>query len=406
MSTSRRTVLILLAAAAVVLVAGCQAAPEISQPTPSIAVPPPHIGPGAPDVARDTSRKLDRVWNQIRTGQLRAARAAATELGGPTAELLELQLDLLDDGEPGLDRATHLAEAHPEWAAAWVTTSVVAERVGDEPMALSAARKAAKLWPRERWQKRASELARRWISERLDSAEQALAGDAFEAAVITTRKVLAIEPANSTAQQLLGRALLAQGDLEEASSVISSLPEGPDRTFLSARLLAQREEWLAAMQALETVPDAYPGRWELLSTVRTRWRRDNLPPHVQNALVSEQLSRSELAVVLAASAPQIKALPSDPPPLLTDIMEERGRDDILTVTALGLLQADRLEHLFHPARPVTKEEVRRGLTRLAVLLGSTPPAWCEPEATTPPCVSPPTTGPGVAALVEQIVNGE
>lgn len=388
------------------LSAGCTPAPESARLTTAIPVAPPHVGPGAPEIDDATERTLDRSWAKVNSGQLDAARATAAELTGPTAELLQVQLDLLEDAEPELDRATRLVERYPSWASAWVTTSVLAERLDNEPAALKAAREAASLWPRNRWNERAAELEQRWISDRLERAAEALERKLPARAVAATRSVLAIEGDHLEALKLLVRALLAQDQLEEAQEVLSNLPEGPDTTFLSARLLTYRESWFTAMQTLEELPSSYPGRDELLRTVRSRWRRDNLPRHVQRALSSEDLTRAELAMVLTATAPQLKALPSEPPPLLTDIMDERGRDAILTVTALGLLSADRLEHLFHPSRPVTPDEVRRALTRAAVLLGGSPPRWCEAEDTTDSCVRPPTTGPGVAAMLEQIANLE
>ena len=399
---TRAHVLGLLLMTASLLFAGCRAAPDIARPTADMPFAPPHKGPGAPWVDSAVDRLLDRAWSEARNRQLESARLTAAKTSGAAASLLMLQLDLLEGSDVALERATELVGDHPQWASAWITTSIAAERLGDKAAALSAARQAATLWPRQRWQQRTSTLEERWIANPLDAAQAAIDQHQAGDAVATIQQVLEIEPAHTRAATLLASARLQLRQVDAARETIATLPQGPDRTLLEAKLLALEGDWLGAMQTLETLPPDNPERASLLRTARSRWRLANQPPYVQHALASEQLTRAELAVVLTATLPQITALATDAPPLLTDIMEERGREAILTVTALGILPADRLERLFHPSQKVTPDEVRRALTRLAVLLGT---SWCPDEGDDDPCLTPPTTGPGVASALEQIADG-
>jgi hypothetical protein len=101
-----------------------------------------------------------------------------------------------------------------------------------------------------------------------------------------------------------------------------------------------------------------------------------MPPYVRDALSTDEMNRSDLAVALVTLTPAVETIPGGQVPLLSDIVDMPSQKEIITAARLGLINIDRLERRFYPLRPVTEDEVRTSISRLCGLLGIAAPQWC------------------------------
>lgn len=386
------------------LVSGCASGPPPAT-TVQLDFPSPLSGPGRPAVDRTSVRRLDGAWQQLSVGRLVAARNEAEgSREGPHRELLLLQLDLLEDRDGTLEALAALANRHPSWAAAWITLSVAAERSGDEAAALAAARRSAELWQRDPWQQRPAELHRLWVSERLAEAGGLLEGDDPAAAMELLEAALALDPGAAGGAMLEARVLIASGRVDEAEEILATLADEPEAVMLRGLMAETRADWLSAMELYASLPEDHSGRDEALLRAQLQWRLTVLPAYVHRALDANPVSRGDLAVILLALAPDVEALATSAPPLLSDIVELDYQREILTSVRVDLISVDPLEHRFYPDRPATVEEVADAIEALSHLLGFQPPVWCTgPTSETPHercrLLAQPITGNDVATIV-------
>ncbi len=395
------------AAAALLLLGlgGCATAPG-GAPEVQLEFPSPDSGPGRPTLEKAAQRRIDDGWQALRRGDAAAARASAAQAGvTPASRLLEFQAAVVAGEHPvqGLEALTGTA---PDYAAAWLTLSVAAEGADNEDLALRAARRGADLWPEARWVARHDNLRRRWIDDRtltastlfeqgdpsaaLDALEPALALDPQDrdALLVQARSLIALQqfdraeavlaalPRDRDAVLVAGSLAEARGDSTAAIRIYSSLPDDPDAVLMAVALAESQGDWQTAMDLYSTLPDNRPEKAPGLRAAKLRWRVSVMPSYVRDALSTDDMNRSDLAVALVTLAPVVETLPGGQVPLLSDIVDMPSQQEIVTAARLGLIDIDRLEHRFHPLQPVTEDEVRTSISRLCGLLGVPAPPWC------------------------------
>jgi tetratricopeptide (TPR) repeat protein len=282
-----------------------------------------------------------------------------------------------------------------------LTLSVAAEQETDEAEALAAARKGAGLWSRGTWSDRAERLHDGWVIDRISRSMQLVTEAAFAEALELVERALGLEPGNREGLLVKARALIGLERPSEAEKVLASLGADPEAVFLAATIAEQREDWVTAMDLYSALPEGFPQRDDRLSETQLKWRLSHQPRHVKEALHSTEITRSELAILMTALAPELDGLQGEPVPVLSDIVDAAGRREILTVVRVGLLDVDRLEHRFHPDRIVSEAEVRAALERLATLLQRRTPEWCEQLESSSECdmIAAPISGAEVATVI-------
>ncbi len=439
--TARRGWVAGAAASAAAIVAllglgGCATAPaDVAEV--QLEFPSPDSGPGRPALEKGAERHIDDGWQALRRSDPTAAKTFAAQAGAGTAShLLELQAAIVSGKNP-VDDLEGLTRTAPEYAAAWLTLSVAAERADNEALALQAADRGASLWPDKRWVERTQSLRRRWVDDRVEAATTLLAEDDPQASLTTLEPALALDPDNRDAVLLQARSWIAidrldtaeavlaglprdrdvvllsgsiaesRGDADAAIRIYSSLPDDPEATLLAIALAEVEENWQTAMELYSSLPDDHPEKASGLRAAKLRWRVSVMPDYVRQALSTSEMTRSDLAVVIVTLAPVVETLPSKQVPLLSDIVDMPSQREIITAARLGLIDIDRLEHRFQPLRQVTAGEVRSAITVLGRLLEIPAPLWCD-ESTTDPCVSftPPIAGDQVADVVIGMVSEE
>jgi tetratricopeptide (TPR) repeat protein len=254
---------------------------------------------------------------------------------------------------------------------------VAAELAGDEPSAYAAARRGSELWPEPPWTDRFADLQHRWVWARIVKAERLLDGGHPEEALAELDLASSLEADREDARLIEARALLALEREDEAVELFETLADEPEALLALGRIAEQDGDWLKAMEIYGALPPGTPDRDRLLRRVQLRWRRQNLPTQVQEALESTQLTREELAALLVGLVPETQAIGGGRVPVLSDIVDLGSQREILTAVRLDMMTADRIEHRFHPERVATIDEIRRAVDRLSELLEREQVVWCD-----------------------------
>ena len=416
---------------------GCATAPS-GPPAARLDFPSPGTGPGRPAIDRGVQRDIDAGWNELLRGDAVAARKSAARAGtGPAAELLGLQAAIVADDSDPIPGLRRLTDAGPDYAAAWITLSVAAEKADNEALALAAADRGADLWPDDRWESRAEQLHQRWVDDRVSSARSLYEAEQPTGALDTLAPALALEPENRPAVLLQARILIAldepdraeavlaslsrdndvvllsgniaesRGDLNAALRIYASLADDPEATLLAIGVAETQGQWSTAMNLWSTLPEDMPERASGLSRAKLQWRLSVMPEYVLEAVRSNNLDRAGLAVIIVSLVPRLETLPGGAVPLLSDIMDLPSQSEILTAVRLGLIDSDQFDHRFDPDRPVAAGEVRTAIDRMSVLLALDRPHWCT-NGDDSACTSldPPISGQRVAGIVITLVARE
>jgi hypothetical protein len=247
------------------------------------------------------------------------------------------------------------------------------------------------------------------VEARLSEARDELAAADPSAALETVARALALEPDDPDALLVKAHALVEDDRPDQAEEILAGLGGLPGAAMLGGRIAEDRGDWLTAMERYRAAPEGTPGRAEALERAQLRWRLSVLPDYVQEALASQDLSRSQLAALMVSLVPATKAIGGGRVPLLSDVVDLPSQQDIVTAVRLELIPVDPLEHSFHPTAEVAPDEVRAALDRLAQLLGVPAIRWCEsPSVISLSCkeIESPIQGSQVADLVLGLVHGE
>ncbi len=363
--------------AGILILGACATSQYQPDPGLNILLPSPLSGPGRPSIEREEVKQIDLAWRQLLSGQFNAARATSSVIEElPHAELLILDVSHVEKNTNLSPDFSDLAEQHPKWAAAWVSLSIVAEKEGNEIMALNAATRGAELWNKTPWVERPAKLRTRWIEDRISVAEEQLAGGQSEQALATVELALVHEENNTRAVLLKGNILVSLNRNEEAETVLGSLERDPEALFLRAQIAESNSNWMKAMNLYQLMPSDYAKRETGLARAQLNWRLSVLPRYVHQSLESPQITRAQLAIILIALAPDAEAMEGGRVPLLSDIVELPYQREILSAVRVDLINIDAIERRFYPERLASLHEIQDATVALGHLLGFTTPHWC------------------------------
>jgi tetratricopeptide (TPR) repeat protein len=372
-------------------------------------LPSPLAGPGVPEVTKSQGKKIDRAWRELVAGDpIASLRRAERAAGLAPTRLLKLQIRFTEGETDITGELVSFCNDHPDYAAAWMTLSVAAEEAGLEPTAFDAARRGARLWTTPPWGERAADLERRWVDDRIANAVRLFATGQPDAAITELDAARALDPQRGDAAILEARIYLADGRLDEAEATIADLVAEPEAMLLRGRIGEARGDWESAMESYSSLPGDYPGRAEALERAQTRWRMTLLPEYARQAIASENLTRGDLAVVLVSVLPRLETMPGGPVPVMSDIVDQPGQREIITVVRLGIMNSDRRGHDFYPNTEADIETVRQAIYKSRSLLGLPAPRWCpEPSVVRSDCISipSPTSGGSVVNAVLDPISG-
>jgi len=359
-------------------------------------LPSPLDGPGVPNVKKSQRKKIERGWRELLAGDLiesfkRAERAS----NAVPSQLLKYQIQLIKGENDTVDELASFCESHPDYAAAWMTLSVAAEDSGLEVMALDAARRGARMWPTPPWGERAAALERHWVDDRIANAERLFEDGNTGAAMTEVLAAEAIDPQRSDSALLQAKIHFSDGQLDKAEARLVDISTLPEAALLQGQIGEKRGDWQSAMEAYSSLPENFPGRSVALERAQTRWRMTLLPDYARAAMATENLTRVDLAVVLVSVLPRLETMPGGAVPVMSDIVDQPGQREIITVVRLGIMTADRRGHLFYPDSEADLETVRQAVHKSRSLLGLSTPKWCtDQDVLGSGCISIPSPASG------------
>ena len=330
--------------------------------------------------------------------RIRDAHEALLKLGTPEAALAEvaavLEVDpgfqpadvlgaqaelLLGQARDAVERTQSLVDELPTYrAAAWVLAAA-AEEVAEIVTAYEA------LWPlAEEWEQAANASARlrpRAVDITRHRFDEALERGHLEAAERELERLHAWagdEPATTESAWQLSRALGDEGaERLVLERMVQEDPARRDTIERLAELEIDGGSLRIGLSRLEALSIDYPDDLSLLDRVeraKFRWRLENFPEDVRELASTPELTRADFATLLYWLVPEVRYAELEAPPVATDILEHRRRDEIVRVLNLDLLQVDRIIHRFAPERAVMRSEVLVAFLRL--LARAQPDASC------------------------------
>jgi len=369
----------------------------------------PLSGPGVDTVKKSQQRKIQKGWQELTDGKLRESQKRVARLGElAPAQLLKFQIRLTEDDTNTMEELSTFCEKHPDYASAWITLSVAAQRAGSELVALRAARRAGDLWKTSPWGNRAAELEQQWITDRIVAADRLFEGGDHDAALAELESANALDPKRRDSILLGAKISFANGRFDEATDLLTKLPEDSDARFLEGQIAESRQNWSAAMESYSNLPEEYPERASALQRAQIQWRLTLLPAYARESMAADQVTRGDLAVVLVSIQPRLETLPGGAVPVMSDIVDHPGQREIITVVRLGIMTADRRGHLFYPKSNASIENIREAIQQSRALLGLAAPIWCsESDVVGSACtaIPSPTSGGSIVNAVLDLASG-
>jgi len=371
------------------------ASPSVAGET-RLDLPSPLIGPGVPEIKKSQRKKIERAWQELLAGDLEKSIKRAQRAGDSApSHLLKQQIKLIK-GEGGVvNELVSFCDSYPDYAAALMTLSVAAEDSGLEIMALDAARRGARNWPTPPWGERPAELEQRWVDDRIANAENYFEDGDSGAAMTELLAAKAIDPRRGDSALLEAKIYFSTGQLDEADARLVKISTQPEAVLLRGLISEERGDWQSAMERYSSLPENYPGRGEALQRAQTRWRMTVLPDYARAAMATQNLTRVDLAVVLVSVLPRLETMPGGAVPVMSDIVDQPGQREIITVVRLGIMNADRRGHLFYPDSEADLDTVRQAVHKSRSLLGLSTPKWCtDQDVLGSDCISIPSPASG------------
>lgn len=339
---------------------------------------------GYPETATPrTDRAMSAAWARLARGDLseagiRAERILERTPGYRPAMLALAAIALERDDAATAERWIERAAAGLEgYTAARIYRAELALAGNDPRRALELYRETAAPAPiASRVQQRLEEVRMRWYEELLTRAGEATP----EERIALLAEALEVVPAASATRIELVNILIAAGRLDQARTFLDPLlatdPGQPDVQAALAEIDVGEGRYQEAIARLEMLAARSPEpRFEKrLREVKRQWVEANLPPRYHEALSSEVVTRSDLAVLMFWKVSGVRfARNLAQPPIALDLSETAGREEIVRAMALGIYRLDPVTRRVFPETPVTAANFVRHAANVLTLRGGAPP---------------------------------
>lgn len=369
-----RVTVIGLAGLAIAGVTGCATGTR-TDPTPRVLSLAPDVRAylldpttGLEDIPGGDRSGARQVYDQIRSGDLAAARQDLDALGGvgsAVERVLRAQLAFIDSRP---DEARRLLGPEPVGDAGRLLSARLHDLAGDPVAAVT------EYWPlREKLEvagDRVSALLPQAVAERDLHFDRALEGQSYAEAGTALDDLRTWAPDRERTRRSAVRLANAMGDRQAELSAWRSLarvaPPSRQEMFQWAELEltdGNTDQALEISRALVSSADD-PRAQELLTRAEFTWRFRLLPEQARKVLKSPMMTRAELAVALYWLFPQARYAPSEAVRIASDILESPHREEIAQVVNAGLLNVDAVGHRFRPELAAMRSDAARGVAIL------------------------------------------
>jgi Flp pilus assembly protein TadD len=375
-----------LAAAALLaaLAASCAPAVRLRPPEPGDYVFP-HARRG--ELGTEDAQRLEQAWRKLLAGDVAAAEKGFRKLLARRPGLVSAETGLAY-ARLRAGRADEAAAAfgsvltrQPDYAPALVGAASAAQRRGDVEAAFEHLRRAADAEPRDASvRKKLGQVKLQVTERRVESARALAAGGEGERAVEQYRRALEAAPEVSGIRLELAELLVAQGDAEQAISLLEADP-ADDKLALQrlGELLAEQQEYARALHVYRRLLAREPKDAEALRRsreVREALELQQMPEEYRRIGPAPRITRADLAALVAVKVTALSRLAPGEARVAVDISGSWAREHIIRVLAFEILDVYP-NHTFQPGAIVRRADLARAVGRVLDLLGW--PAGPAPE---------------------------
>lgn len=322
--------------------------------------------------------RVRQVWRRLlaegdKSGAAeQAAEMLAAEPDFAPAQVLAAQVDFAEgEDRRVVERLLPVGDAQANYTAAQLLLGRASERQGDVALAYSsfraiAARSAVAL-------KRAGELHPRAMEIVGNRLREAVEQGRVEEAERHLALLRAWAPSEVTTLEGAARVAVAKGDRSAELAAVKELSQRrpPDRPLLERRAELELEvgdpgAGLKIVQDLASRNPEDTGLAAKLEHAKFRWRLSQLPQAVQRIAMQPEIDKADLAILLYWLVPDVRNSRPTGGRIATDILDHAGREEIVRVVNLGLMEVDSTLHRFFPGSPVRRSYALRVLQRVVV----------------------------------------
>lgn len=330
-------------------------------------------------VPQSVDQRFQAAWLSVEAGDTDRARQQLTRIQQRQADYLpaELALAAIDVREGRPDLARPIVDAvlnrAPLYTAARVYDAELSARGGDLRRAYSTYAQITAQGPvPEVTREGVIDLRGQLVSAIVASARTAPAAEA----VPLLQEALTIDPRSKPTRLLLAQSLVAQRNWNAAFTVVKPLlttdGDDPGVQATTAEIEAGRGQYEQAIARYQELASRDPRYVPRLNAVKEQWSEANMPPQFTQAIGSEELNRTDLAVLLYWKVASIRfAQNLATPPIAVDVSELPGREEVIRAIAIGMLQVDPVTRRVNPTAPVTAVQLARYAARVLVNRGAT-----------------------------------
>lgn len=380
----------------------------------------PRTGFGAPPNPA-IEKRFDAAWRQFLAGNYPEARRRLAEVRAQNPEYLpaalaEAAVDL-KQGDLAAARTIvqRVEDQSPDSVAARVYDAEIAIAERHDRIAYDTYRALARRPDAPpRTAERVSMLQTRVFEELFTSAQTA----PEEESIRLLREALDINPGALNARVMLANKLIARHQLDEARQILDPVVSSPDfDTADVQQALAEieigRGQYQEAIARYDRLARRDPRYTARLEEIKEQWNAANMPPQYQQAIESQSIDRSGLAVLAYWKLTSVRfAQNLSTPPIAIDIEAIPGREEIIRAIAIGWFDVDPVTRRVSPARTVSAAALERLAAKLLIVRGAgcaravpidqvlTACGISDPFASLPP--DSPVTGRQAAGLLDQI----
>ncbi len=374
----------------------------MADPAAPFAFRDPLIGAPPPAPSEKDRDRLLRSVAAARAGDAASAQRALGGLGSGDAAPPALRLAALyarlaaGPADDVVAELKGLTERHPTWLAPVEALADAALARGEPRIALERYRAALALAPDDRrLREREARVHDGLVAQRRTEGEAALAANDLAAVRKSALALLELEPKGPLGYQLLSRAALAAGKVEDAYTAahqaLARAPADVGWKAFTAELAMKTGRFAEAVEMYDALA-AGDRRFEReADDARLEFRIQNMPDLPRRAAQSAKLTRGQFAVLLWWVVPEVRqAQAPTSADVAVDAVDRPDQGPLTRAIALGVLTVNRETHHVGPETAVTRTELGALVHRLAVLLARDRPL--------PACLAP--DSPAVPQLVE------
>ncbi len=322
---------------------------------------------------------LDKAWRKVLAGDVEGALRDYRKILGRTPGLASAETGLayahLRGGQAQAAAAQFVAalEHEPDYVPALVGAGSTAFRRGDVDAALALYRRALEVAPDDPLvRKRAAGLKLQVTERHLAAAREAAGAGEDETAAREYRAALEVAPELAEMRLALAELEVGQGDTAAAVTTLRDDPSGNrDVRLRLGQVLTGRGEYEEARAVYREMLARDPGDAEARQGERTAQEALDFqaqPEEYRRIAASAQVTRAELAALLAVKVAALSRLPASEPRLAVDLSGSWARESIATVVGLGVMEVYP-NHTFQPQATVRRADLARALSRVLERLG-------------------------------------